>query len=123
MPIGTYNLSKGTHPLGRVTGLAGYIGGYLGTEISYFADFVFKIFFHNSFDARGSTGRRPFDYRAEIKLVKSARCQTTRARPACSRYRRKLYHIYIYIYIYIYTPKCPTFAAFLGLEPQAYALR
>ena len=63
MPIGTYNLSKGTHPLGRVMGLPGYIGGYLGTEISYFADFVFNIFFHNSIDGRGSIGRRLFDYR------------------------------------------------------------
>ena len=26
--IGTYNLSKGTHPLGRVMGLPGYIPGY-----------------------------------------------------------------------------------------------
>ena len=31
---------------------------------------------------------------AEIEIAKSARCQTTRARASCSRYRRKLYHIY-----------------------------
>ena len=36
---------------------------------------------------------------AEIEIAKSARCQTTRARTSCSRYRRKLYHIYIYIYL------------------------
>ena len=34
VPIGTYHLSKGTHPLGTVMGLPGYIGGHLGTEIS-----------------------------------------------------------------------------------------
>ena len=34
---------------------------------------------------------------AEIEIAKSARCQTTRARTSCSRYRRKLYHIHIYI--------------------------
>ena len=28
---------------------------------------------------------------AEIEIAESARCQTTRARTACSRYRRKLY--------------------------------
>ena len=31
---------------------------------------------------------------AEIEIAKSARCQTTHTRAACSRYRRKLYHIY-----------------------------
>ena len=30
---------------------------------------------------------------AEIEIAKSARCQTMRARAACSRYRRKLSHI------------------------------
>ena len=32
---------------------------------------------------------------AEIEIAKSARCRTTRACASCSRYRRKLYHIYL----------------------------
>ena len=37
MPIGTYNLSKGTHPLGGVMGLPEYIGGYIGTDMQTLA--------------------------------------------------------------------------------------
>ena len=62
VPIGTYSLSKSTHPLGRVIGSPGFIAGCVGTYISRFADVASKNKLDNPFDILGSIGRGPSLY-------------------------------------------------------------